>query len=144
MWKNLIELMEIPELLENPEFETVHKRVQNRIVCKEYIEQWSKKWKVADLVKMLIDNGIPAAPIYSIDQVCNDPHIAEARNMFVEFDHPIAGKVKVTNSAIRMSETDACVKSPSPFLGQHNDEVYKDVFGFSEVEIEKFRKEGII
>ncbi|WP_371374284.1 CaiB/BaiF CoA transferase family protein [Sporomusa aerivorans] len=144
MWKKLVELMEMPELLEKSEFETVHKRVQNRIACKEYIEQWSKKRTVDGLVKIMIDTGIPAAPIYNIAQVCNDPHIAGARNMFTEFDHPIAGKVKVTNTAIRMSETDAYVKCPPPTLGQHNNEVYKEVFGFSEEEIAAFRKDGII
>lgn len=144
MWKKLVELMEMPELLEKPEFATVHKRVQNRIACKEYIEQWSQQRTVDELVKIMIDTGIPAAPIYNIAQVCNDPHIAGARNMFTEFDHPVAGKVKVTNTAIRMSETDACVKCPPPVLGQHNDEVYKEVFGFSEAEVEDFRKAGII
>ncbi|KYZ75474.1 carnitine dehydratase [Anaerosporomusa subterranea] len=144
MWKKLVELMEMPELLEIPEFETVHKRVQNRKSCKEFIEQWSKKRTVADLVKNLLDVGIPAAPIYNIAQVCNDPHIAGARNMFVEFDHPQAGKVKVTNSAIRMSETDAGVTRPAPVLGQDNEDVYQNVFGFLPKEIEDFRKEGII
>jgi formyl-CoA transferase len=144
MWRKLVELMGMPQLLEMPEFETVHKRVQNRKPCKEFIEQWTMKKTVADLVETLLAVGIPAAPIYNIAQVCTDPHIAGARNMFVEFDHPVAGKVKVTNSAIRMSETDACVKVPAPVLGQDNEDVYQNVFGFLPTEIEDFRNAGII
>lgn len=144
LWKQLVALMGMPELLEKPEFATNFLRVQNRKECKKYIEQWSRQKTVQELVDSMIAAGIPAAPIYDIKQVCTDKHIAGARNMFVEFDHPVAGKVKVTNSPLRMSETDAGVRIPPPALGQHNDEIYGERFGFSAAEIEQFRRGGII
>jgi formyl-CoA transferase len=144
LWVKLVDLMEMPKLLAMPEFATNFKRVKNRAKLKEYIEQWSKKKTVDELVTAMLDVGVPAAPIYNIAQVCNDPHIAGARKMFVEFEHPKAGTVTVTNSAIRMSETDACVKMPSPTLGQHNEEIYEQIFGFDKEEIESMKNEGVI
>ena len=144
LWRVLVDLMGMPELLEMPEFETNFKRVQNGKDLKKYIEKWSAARKVADIVETLLAAKVPAAPILDVKQVCTDPHIADARGMFVETDHPKAGRVRITNSALRLSETDAVVRSPAPTLGQHNDEIYQSTFGFASSEVSAWKTAKII
>lgn len=144
LWKALVGLMEKPELLEMPEFETNHNRVQNRKQLKPLIDVWTKTKTVKDLVDILLGVGVPAAPILDIGQVCTDPHIADARGMFVTVDHPKAGPVTLTNSALRMSESDAHVAAPSPTLGQHNTELYGALLGFDAGKLAELEAEGTI
>ena len=63
--------------------------------------------------------GVPAAPIYDIAQVVADPHIGGAREMFVDIEHPVAGKMKITGSHIKLSETPTSIRKPSPALGEN-------------------------
>lgn len=144
LWRALVSLMEMPQLLGMPEFESNFKRVQNAKLLKKYIEGWAATRNVKDIVASMLAVGIAAAPILDIKQVCTDPHIADARGMFVALDHPKAGKVRITNSALRLSETDACVRSPAPTLGQHNDEVYETTFGFKPEEVLAWKAAKII
>ncbi|WP_337998284.1 CoA transferase [Oleispirillum naphthae] len=144
LWRALVDLMKLPQLLEMEEFSTNFKRVQNAKQLKKHIEAWSSALTVGEVVKSMLDVGIAAAPILDIKQVCTDPHIAGARGMFVEVDHPTAGKVRITNSALRLSETNAHVRGPSPTLGEHNEAVYGTVFGFAPEDIAAWKEVGVI
>ncbi len=144
LWQAFVGVMGKPELLSMPEYETNHKRVQNRAKLRKTIEEWSTIKTVDDLVKTLLAAGLPAAPIKDIKQVCTDPHIADARGMFPEFDHPKAGKVKVTNTCLRMSESDACVSRPAPMLGQHNEEIYVKELGIPAEKLAQLQADGAI
>jgi len=95
------------------------------------------------VVDLLLSVGLPAGPILDMDQIYHDPHIMGDREMFMTINHPIVGKVDITNQSIKMSETSPYVRGSSPVLGEHNVEVYKS-FGFSEEEIEEFKNNKII
>jgi formyl-CoA transferase len=144
LWRALVDLMEMPELLAAPEFTTNFDRVRNAGALKTRIESWSATRRVDDVVAAMIARGIPAAPILDVGRVCSDPHIAGARGMFVEVDHPKAGRMRITNSALRLSETDARVRSPAPMLGEHNRAVYIDALGYSEDELLALQADEII
>jgi formyl-CoA transferase len=84
LWQLLCGLMNRPDLAAKQEWARVRDRVQNHAAVKVEVEKWTQQYKVADLVKMMLDAGVPAAPINNIEQVVNDPHIGGAREMFVE------------------------------------------------------------
>ena len=88
--------------------------------------------------------GVPCAPIYSIDQVVKDPHIAGDRKMFVETEHPVAGKITLTGSHLKLSETCTDIRTPSPALGQDNENVYGEMLGFSPEKVAELRAEGVL
>ena len=87
----LCDLMGKPELKTDPRFTSNNDRVLHHADLKPIIEDWLKDWTIDDAVQAMLDKGIPAAPINTIDRVVKDPHIAGAREMFVEVDHPKAG-----------------------------------------------------
>ncbi|PKM70227.1 MAG: carnitine dehydratase, partial [Firmicutes bacterium HGW-Firmicutes-18] len=76
--------------------------------------------------------------------VVKDPHIAGAREMFVYVDHPVAGKMKITGSHIKLSETKTAINTPAPFLGQYNEDVYCGLLGYTKEEYEKLIENNVI
>ena len=90
----------------------------------------------------MIEKGIPAAPINSIERVVKDPHIADAREMFVELEHPVAGKMKITGNQIKFSSNKVIIDSPAPTLGQHNKEVYQQL-GIAPEQLSDLTSQGV-
>lgn len=119
-------------------------RIENHADLKQSIEKWTSLRTVSEIVEQLMAAGIPAAPVYTIDQVAKDPHIAEAREMFVECEHPIAGKIKITGSQLKFSNHKAEIREPAPLLSQHTAEIFQEKLGMDKQEIEKLKEEGVI
>lgn len=86
--------------------------------------------------------GVPAGPIYDIGQVYDDPQV-RAREMVVETDHPVAGRTSNIGIPIKLSETPGRFQRPAPTLGQHTDEVLREL-GRSDDQIAVFRSEGVV
>jgi formyl-CoA transferase len=108
------------------------------------VEEWTKTKTVAEIVDELLAIGVPAAPIYNIAQVAADPHIAGAREMFVDIVHPKAGPIKITGPHIKLSDTKPSIRTPSPALGEHNEEVLSSMLGMTKDEIEALKQEGVL
>ncbi len=144
LWQLLCGLMDRPDLAARQEWSRVRDRVQNHADVKAEVEKWTQQHKVADLVKMMLDAGVPAAPINNIEQVVNDPHIGGAREMFVDTEHPKAGKIKLTGSHIKMSAAPPKIRFVSPGLGEHNAAVLGELLGLSGDEVAKLKAEGAI
>lgn len=138
----LCRLMKREDLKEDERFCTNVQRVRHALELKPIIEDWLKDYSVTEAVSLIEGNGIPSAPIYDIEQVVNDPHISGAREMFVDIDHPIAGKMKITGSQIKMSETPATIRFPAPLLGQYTKEVMSE-FGIDEEEFNVLKTRNV-
>ncbi len=143
-WGILCKLMQREDLIEHPEMQCNRDRVKNHALVKPFVVEWTMSMNSKELVDLLLENGVPAAPIYSIAQVAADPHITGDRQMFVEAEYPNAGKIKVTNSHIKMSATKTGIRTPSPTLGQHNKEIYGELLGYSDEDLRNLAEEGII
>ncbi|MDR1732837.1 MAG: CoA transferase [Synergistaceae bacterium] len=144
LWQSLCDVMKRPDLKAETRYAKLRDRVANHAELREIVEKWVSSQKVADIVKTLDDAGIPCAPIYDIRQVVEDPHIAGARQMFVEIEHPVAGKTKLTGSHLKLSGTPTSLRTPSPALGQHNEEIYGSFLGLSADEVAALKQEGAI
>ena len=144
LWQALCDVMDKAELKEDARYRNVKDRVERHTELKPVIDQWVAPQKVKDVLKMLDDAGIPCAPINNLRQIVEDPHIAVAREMFVDIEHPVAGKTKLTGSHIKLSETPTSLRTPSPSLGQHNEEVYGAYLGLSPDEIAALKQEGAL
>jgi formyl-CoA transferase len=144
IWRIICGLMGREELISDPRMETNKLRVENHALIRPIVSEWTHTMDAKDLVDLLLDNGCPAAPIYDIAQVADDPHIAGDRDMFPEMEYPRVGKLRVTGSHFKMSETAAGPRFPAPDLGQHNREVYGELLGLGDDEIDKLREDGTI
>ena len=64
--------------------------------------------------------------------------------MIRQVEHPEFGTFTMNGPVVKMSETDPDIFRTPPLLGQHNDEVYRELLGFTEAEIERLKQEGVI
>ncbi|MEG2651939.1 MAG: CoA transferase [Ruthenibacterium sp.] len=142
LYNALVDLLHLPGM-EEERFSCNIKRVENHAPLKEIIEQWTATKTIDEIVEMLLAAGIPAAPINTIDRVTKDPHIAGAREMFVECEHPVAGKIKITGSQFKFNNHKFTVKRPAPLLGQHNEEILTSL-GRTEEEIKRYQADGVL
>lgn len=136
-------ILKRPDLISDERFLTVPLRVENEAQMKEIIEEWTKKHTVKEAVSEILAAGIPAGPINNVSDIVNDEHIAKAREMIVEVDHPVMGRVILNGTPIKMDESKPHIHMPSPTLGQHNEEVLSSI-GYSKEQIDELRAKKII
>jgi crotonobetainyl-CoA:carnitine CoA-transferase CaiB-like acyl-CoA transferase len=138
------EVVNMPEMITDERFLTVPLRVKNNEVQKKLIESWTTNYTVKEVVDIVLAKGIPAGPIYNIKQIIEDEHIANAREMFVEINHPVIGKMKVNGNPVKLLETMPKIATPAPTLGQHNKEIYEGILGISKDKLKELEKDGVI
>ena len=136
-------LLQKPELIADERFLDVPRRVANNKALKAIIEEWLANLTVEEAVARIDAAGIPAAPILNLAQIALDPHIAGARAMFADVEHPVMGAVRLNASPIKLSDTAARIRIPSPTLGQHTGEVLREI-GCSAEEIAHLLEIGAI
>lgn len=132
LYRLLCGAMGRPDLAEAPEYATNIDRIEHWESLKAVIEAWLGGFSTGEATELLLNAGVPAAPIYNIRQVAEDPHIAGAREMFVEIEHPKIGKMKITGNQIKLSETPVRYARPAPLLGQHTREILGEILGMDD------------
>jgi crotonobetainyl-CoA:carnitine CoA-transferase CaiB-like acyl-CoA transferase len=130
-------------LAQDPLFSTNGKRVENRAALVPLLTQVLAKRTTHEWVAALEAAGVPNGPINTIEQVFEEPQV-KARGMKIELDHPLAGKVPLVASPMRFSATPLEFRAPPPTLGQHTDEILKNVLDMSDADIARLRAEGVI
>ncbi len=86
---------------------------------------------------------MPAAPVNNVAEMVADPQV-QAREMFVELEHPTYGPVKITGTPLKLSETPARVERLAPLPGEHNEAVFVGLLGHAKDELEQWREAGVI
>ncbi len=143
LWQKLCEVMGRKELAEDERYDKNPKRVERCREIKPVIEAWTLNNSSEEAMEQLLQAGVPASPINNLEQVVHDPH-ANAREMFVHVEHPVAGDTLLNGSQFKMTVTDPVIDTPAPLLGQHNEEVYKELLGFDTNQLEELKKQGVI
>lgn len=143
-WAMLCNTIGRPDLIEDPKFATNALRVKNREELDIIVEAWTMTMTTDEVINLLLPMGFACAPILELDQVVANEQIGGARNMFPEIEDPEVGKMRFTNSAVKMSETMPEIRCPAPVMGQHNEEVYKEILGYSSDKIKMLRDENVI
>ncbi len=135
-------VLQMPEL-DDPKFDANVDRIAHHAELKELIERWTKVRTIDEVVNTLLAAGAPAGPINTIDKVVVDPHIAVAREMFVDLPHPVAGDMKVTGNQLKFTNKKVKIDRPAPLLGQHTEEILKEKLDIDHDEFERLKAEGV-
>ncbi len=132
-WERLAHALGRDDLLADPRFTDNPARTAHYRELAAALEETTATQPAAHWLALLERAGVPAGPIYAMDQVFDDPQV-RAREMVVELEHPVAGLVKHLGVPVKLSATPGAVRTPAPTLGQHTAEVLTR-FGFSADEI---------
>jgi crotonobetainyl-CoA:carnitine CoA-transferase CaiB-like acyl-CoA transferase len=109
----------------------------------ERIGSWMKKHTREEICSRAQALSCPIAPIASSEDVVNSEQM-KARGIFVEMEHPVAGKMKIPSAPYQFSETPWALERAAPLLGEHNEEIYCERLGYGREELSALRKSGVI
>jgi crotonobetainyl-CoA:carnitine CoA-transferase CaiB-like acyl-CoA transferase len=140
--QRLLKLMGREDLLNDARFSSNEQRVKHMAFIDELITGWTSTLSLAECLDQLNAHGIPAGPIYSIEDIFSDPQY-KARDMILDVDHPEFGQLKVPGIVPKLSKTPGSVEWLGPKLGEHNVEVLKGI-GLSEHQIQQLAGKGVI
>ena len=142
-WQKLLQAIGREDLSGDERFATRDNRVKNREAVNAVVDRFCRERTVEEIMTALKKNQVVCSPLPNFDQVANDPHLW-SREMIVEVEQPISGKLKLLGSVFKMSKTPGDRKMPAPAIGEHNEAVYTQLLGCSVQEIRKLREEGAI
>lgn len=144
MWQILCDAMGKPELGTDPRYATNDLRCANYLPdMKATILEWTTTKTIAEIETILVDAGIPFGPVLDVAQATEHPQ-TKVRNMIQEVDDPIMGKVRLCGIPIKVQGISDKIEAPAPNLGQHNEEVLKDILGMSSNQIDELKKNNTL
>jgi formyl-CoA transferase len=140
IWERFAQAIDAADLIKREEYATAPLRSKNRDALNAELNKITATKKSAEWQDILDKAGVPSGPIYSIDQMFDDPqvkHLGLAAP--VPTDSQDGRPLTVVAQPFTMSRTPSKMVAPPPDVGEHNDEVLKE-FGYSAQEIEALRK----
>lgn len=122
LYKKLMHAIGRPDLAEDPRFANNQGRVKEADFLDRVIGEWTTQYTLKEVQKVMDEQGIPAGPIYNIEDIANDEHY-KARDMLQTVTLPDGEKVLVPGIVPKLSETPGGIEWIGPKLGQHNEEI---------------------
>jgi len=141
-WSRYIEALEMPELKDDPRFQNIYS-AEAGMEFDAIWYSWLADHTKEELFNIFLKSKIASAPVNSPEDLLNNAQL-KAREYFVEVDHPETGKVTYPGAPFKMSEASWKIRQPAPLLGQHNEEIYCRLLGYTKEELVKLREGGII
>jgi crotonobetainyl-CoA:carnitine CoA-transferase CaiB-like acyl-CoA transferase len=143
VWRRFCEIIGRGDLTQDPRFATAAARRDRRDEIAALIQAWTSQHSRADVVRALATAGVPAAPVNTVAEMVADPQV-QAREMFVEIEHPTYGPLKTTGTPLKLSETPGRIRWLAPMPGEHNEEVFVGLLGYSRDDLARWQAEGVI
>lgn len=143
MWSRLCDIMGRPELFEDPRYLNNDARCQNYLPdLKNDVESFTRTKTQEELEVLMNEAGIPFGRIFTVSEAAEHPQL-QAREMLVEVDDPVLGKIKIQGVPIKLHSTPGSVEQPAPMLGENTTEILLQL-GYSRDEIKNLHEQSIV
>ena len=141
LWKAFCPAIGCPELTDDPRYRTNQDRRANRASLLSRLQEVFLTKTYEQWEPILLERGVPVGAINDLGQLVEHPQV-KARGSLVEVVHKRLGKVRITGPAARLSETPAAVRSASPLMGEHTEEVLAEMLDLGSAQIAELRAAG--
>jgi CoA:oxalate CoA-transferase len=131
------------DLINTPMGDNQAVRINYRDEINKVFTEWAKTKTTKEIMDLLKKADVPCTQVPTYEEVCNDPQLI-SRDMIIEVEQAISGKVKTPGSLFKLSKTPGNVNYPAPLLGESNQEILSEMLGYSEEEISQLSVDGII
>src|SRR5271156_943623 len=142
VWKEICKVIGKEEWITDPNYATPDARLPRLKEVFDTIEKWTVTKTKFEAMTLLNEHDIPCGPILSMEELANEPSL-RATGTVVEVDHPTRGKYLSVGNPIKMSDSPTEVKR-SPLLGEHTDEILRQVLGFSDHQVAEIHDSGAL
>ncbi len=142
VWGKICDVIGKPEWKEDPGYATPDARLDKISQIFDTIEEWTKTKTKFEVMEICNPLDIPCGPILSMKELAEEPSL-RATGTVVEIDHPTRGKYLTVGNPIKLSNSPSEV-TRSPLLGEHTDEILREVVGFSDSEIAEAKASGAV
>jgi crotonobetainyl-CoA:carnitine CoA-transferase CaiB-like acyl-CoA transferase len=145
-WKKLCKAMGREDLIDDSRSKDNPSRAMNRDFVDQQVQEFISGYSYHELEEVF--NQIPGpelviTKVYDHAQLLEDDHPKE-RDMVLEVEHPKAGKITLNGVSPKFSLTSTSIKGPAPWMGQHNEEIYMDLLGYSGERLNWLQEKGVI
>lgn len=140
MWRRLVGLIGDPELMQ---YRTNQDRLQNRALIDRRIGDFTQQYPLDKLLTLFDEHGVAGGKLYTVQDIFEDPHI-QARGNLLEIDDEELGRPLTMQAPVPHYSTITPQVTAAPRLGQHNDEVYRDLLHLDEDTMRRYRTRGAI
>jgi len=141
-WAPLMQIIGREDLMDDPEWSTPEARLPKLESCFHLIEGWTVTKTKFEAMEILNAHNVPCGPVLSMKELAEEQSL-RATGTVVEVDHPKRGKYLTVGNPIKLSDSPSDVRR-SPLLGEHTEEILKEVVGFSDEEVAEARDEGAV
>lgn len=142
LWRAMCDAIGRPDLSDDPKFRTNADRVANREELVSILQEIFKTNTREHWVDLLEKKGVPASPVYEIDEVFEDPYI-KAENVVYKLKHPRLNEIPLISEPVLVNGVKYSSERHPPLLGEHTVEILKEI-GYTDAEIQELRKSGVI
>lgn len=133
---SLCNIIGLPELSTNPNFRKNKNRVQNRKELISILQNVFETKNRGDWIELFGNVDFPFGPIRTIKEAFEDPQ-AQHRGMVQTVTHPTCGNINLVGFPAKFSRTPPSISRPPPLLGEHTEDIIKNMLGFSDEEYRK-------
>jgi formyl-CoA transferase len=142
VWNELLKVMEREDLIGDARYCTPADRAAQRdevnAIFAAYCQTRTKHQVMTEVASL----GIPCGAVQDTVEVMHDPHLRE-RGMLTEVQHPVLGSFTMPGCPVRLEDSPVQVTA-APLLGQHNEEVYAEVLGYTPEQVQQLKERGIV
>ena len=143
LWRRLCAAIERPELADDERFHDFAARGRNRDELVALLHAELSRSKTADWLARFEQQGVPCGAVNSVEEALADPQ-AVARGALVEYEHPSLGEVRMMRTPFRLSTDETPEVRRGPYLGEHSDDVLREVCGYDDERIRSLRDAAVI
>jgi len=145
LWRRLARIIGHEQLIDDPDLQTDFERYENRDRIDPLVAEWAAGQTVAEVLEKLEKARIPCGPLRGLDEVLDDPHIRSEKMIeFVDMEAQGLERMPIGGISARLSRTPGRITSRAPRVGEHNEDVYRDLLGYRAERLEDLRKQGAI